>query len=143
MSRLDDWTERERAIGVPEMVGEAEARNRALATPDLVECAICGDYSAGGVEVHEVCLAMLSRQFQGQSPDKLMCGQCGEWLRLEELEGHLASEGTDPASPEPGYAVDLATDVRERLLIRDKADPRGLIRHLTEEEWALLDGEKL
>lgn len=29
--------------------------------PDPVECAICGDYSAQGVEVHEVCLDMLSR----------------------------------------------------------------------------------
>lgn len=28
---------------------------------DPVECAICGDYSAGGVEVHSVCLDMLSR----------------------------------------------------------------------------------
>ena len=24
--------------------------------PDPVQCAICGDYSAGGVEVHELCL---------------------------------------------------------------------------------------
>lgn len=28
---------------------------------DPIECAICGDYSAQGVEVHEVCLDLLSR----------------------------------------------------------------------------------
>ena len=37
----------------------------ALAVPsessDPTECAICGDYTVGGVEVHEPCLDMLSR----------------------------------------------------------------------------------
>jgi hypothetical protein len=59
--------------------------------------------------------------------EKLMCGQCGDWLRLEDVEGHLASEGRQfeetileiVEKHQPAYPGDLGHDIRRAIAHTD------------------------
>lgn len=47
------------------------------------------------------------------SKDRLRCGQCGDDLLLEELEGHLASEGRQTQSM---AALTKINDIRDSII---------------------------
>ncbi len=78
----------------------------------MIECAICGDYSAQGVEVHEVCLDMLSRAVAPVTDAGLREAQT--LLNSLGIVGpniiHRLVTDADYADPESGIERDGITD---------------------------------
>jgi hypothetical protein len=84
--------------------GPADALARALADNGIVDPLPSEQYEL--VEVLPILAALASRGYEVRARhdamahrDDIQCGQCGDWLGLGDLEGHLNAEGRTLALP--------------------------------------------